>query len=178
MHWLLGMAYVKLDSLALAQIKLEEMKRIIADNAIDETNYRMGIYKYMLHLEACLAVKKTDKDLRTVENRIAMFDGPIKNKVKDHTSPFDLAFFNTSFGELYMEMNELDLAEIRLKKALEYNPNYALAHYNLEKVYSQKGEREKAQEALERFRELWNGADADVKELYSIAELTPTQKVF
>ena len=98
---------------------------------------------------------------------IKLFDGPIKIKVKDGGSTFDLAFFNTSFAELLMEptIDRFDDAEYRLKQALEYNPNYALAHYQLGKVYEKMKIIAKAKKHYEKFLDLWKDADEDLPEL-------------
>jgi hypothetical protein len=98
------------------------------------------------------------------------FDGAIKNKVKDHTSTFDLAFFNTSFGELFLlpQINKPEFAEKRFLMALDFNPNYAFAHYHLWKLYQSEGKTELATVYLKKFRDTWKDADNDVKKIYGI----------
>ncbi|MFQ5602943.1 MAG: tetratricopeptide repeat protein [bacterium] len=173
-HWLMGVIYAQTGVYARAQKELTDMEAIIQSNKINADNYRKVIYKYMLHLKACLAAKLGQ--IGPVLKIIKKFDGAIKMKIKDHDSPFDLAFFNTSFGKMFMEfkINRLDLAEARFKKALEYNSNYVWAHYHLWKLYRKAHTPEKARQALNKLQDLWHGAEADFKKIYDVPD-TPSE---
>ena len=63
-------------------------------------------------------------------------------------------------------INRPDLAEARLKLALNYNPNYALAHYDLWQLYLKTGDEEKSINHQNKFKLLWQQADEDVKGIY------------
>ncbi|MCK5367698.1 MAG: protein kinase, partial [Cyclobacteriaceae bacterium] len=169
LHWLLCLIYQKLNMVEETRKEINEMQSIIITNNINETNYRMYIYKYTLNLLAYQAAN--NGDIISLLNIIKQFDGPIKNKIKDHGSPFDLAFFNNAFGELFLhpKINREDYAEERFKKALEYNPNFAMAHYNLWKLYEKTNNINKANEEREIFANLWNDADIILKKLYEIS---------
>ena len=168
LHWLLGRVYLKLNRLEDARAELAQMEKLVAKHHINATNYRMGIYKFMLHLKALIAGYTSD--VSTIFDVIEEFDGPIRIKVKDHGNPFDLAYFNTSLGELFMvkNINRVDLAKERFNKALEYNPKYAPAHYFLWKLYQLSGEKEKAEAHRQVFTSVWQDADAIFKRIYGI----------
>ena len=145
------------------------MDLIIKTNNVTATNYRVRIYKNWLHLKACIAA--FENNIQEIFNSIEEFDGPIKDRVKDNTSPFGIAYFNNSFGELMMkpEIRNLDLAEKRFNKALEYNPNHALTHYNLAKLYEEIGNEEKLIIELQKCKTLWKHADPEFKNIYSVS---------
>lgn len=167
-HWLLCLIYFKLNRMEDALREINEMQSIIITNNINETNYRMYIYKYWLHLFACQAAN--NGDIIKLLNVVKKFDGPIKNKVRDHSSSFDLAFFNTAFGELFLhpKINREDYAEERFRKALEYNPNFAMAHYNLWKLYLNTNKKNEAKEKQEIFKKLCYDADIFFTKLYNL----------
>lgn len=168
LHWLLGILYLKLNKPARAQAELSIMRTLAEQNNISATNYKLDFYKYLLHLD--IAIKAYNSELPGMLSLIEEFDTSIKNKVKDHTSEFDLAFFNTSFGELMLlnQINRTDLAEKRFRKALEYNPNYALAHYNLWRLFQLKGQSDSANVHHEKLHKIWNGADLVVNQAYGV----------
>ena len=168
LHWLLGLNYLKLNQVANAKNELTQIEKLIRENSITATNYRMYIYKYYFHLKAELAAK--ENRLPEILECMNEFDGPIKDKVKDHTSPFDLAYFQNAFGEILVNLNpvQLDLAEQKFLAALEFNPNFALAHYNLWRLCEKKGETEKAAQEKEKFYDLWNNADEGVKGIFGV----------
>ena len=168
LHWLLGLLYLQTGRLQEAKRELQQMEDLISANGVSSTNYRMGIYKYALHLNACLAAR--EGDLATVQEIIKEFDGPIHDKVKDHGSPFDLAFFYTSFGELLQKppLNRPDLAQKQIDKALKYNANYAPAHYDKWSLQREDGASGDAELAI--FKSLWKNADAEVLRMYEVGE--------
>jgi tetratricopeptide (TPR) repeat protein len=168
MHWLSGYLHLLLDQPKEAVQEFEVMKELADNHDINATNYQADFYKFRLHLEC--ALKAYRSDLTGMLECIEEFDSSIKNKVKDHTSNFDLAFFNTSFGELMLwdKINQRHLAEERFLKALEYNPNYAFAHYNLWKLYDQEGNTDLASRHLNEFKKIWENADQEVKIKYQI----------
>ena len=168
LHWLLGLLYLKFNEPEFARTEIDQMEQIINLYAINDTNYRMGIYKNYLALKIFEAAYQGDEaEMLTYMER---FDGPIRSKIKDHGSPFDLAYVNTTFGELLMNepINRPDLAEARLKLALNYNPNYALAHYYLWQLYLKKGDEQKSMDHQNKFKSLWQQADEDVKGIYGL----------
>jgi len=67
------------------------------------------------------------------------------------------------------QINRLDIARVRLEMALEYNPNYALAHYHLWQLYRKIGNSEQANEHYDKFNKLWKGADPIVKQIYGLS---------
>ncbi|MFH1844907.1 MAG: protein kinase [bacterium] len=167
LHWLAGLLYLRLDRPDEARDELAQMEAIIADNQITYKNYWMGLYKYCLHLRACLAAR--DGDLELLGEQILQFDRRINTKVKNHSSPFDLAFFNTAFAELYLELGVpyYPQAAERLRHALAYNPDYPLAHHLSWRLGELRGDSEQAA-ARERFSELWRGADEPVRARYGL----------
>jgi len=95
---------------------------------------------------------------------IEEFDGPIRHKVADHGSAFNISFFNASFGEMLMRpnINRQDLAEKQLKKSLKYNPNNALSHFYLSRIYNKKGNSSQADFHRQKFSQIWKDADPDL----------------
>lgn len=168
LHWLLGLIYLELGNIERARQELEQMERIIHDRHINETNYYMLIYKYALHLQACIAARAGD--IGDLQHCIDEFDSSLWERVKDHTSPFGPAFLQTSFGELFCcpEIDRLGDAEERFKRALEYNEHYPFAHYNLWKLHHGLGNEEEAERSLRNFHELWKNADDELKRIYGI----------
>jgi tetratricopeptide (TPR) repeat protein len=169
-YWLVGLINLKLNEISDAKQELAKMKEIITANGITATNYRINLYKFYLHLKVHIAA--AEQDLSEIRRIFRIFDGPIRDKVKDQTSLYDLAFLNDSFGKLLMDtgLGTLNMAEERFKKALDYNPNFAFTYHNLSRLYVTQGEQEKAAEALSRFKVLWDRADPEVKRLYGLAE--------
>jgi tetratricopeptide (TPR) repeat protein len=140
-----------------------DMKNIIATYKIDEFHYD-NIYKFYNDITINLLIKqgKIDK----AKEIISIFDNEIYDKVKDwHYTFFDVAFFNTEFGRLFLETNHLDLAKERFLKALKYNPNYALAHYYLSLCLKKMNLPDEAEKHLEQFNKMIPQADKEYFDL-------------
>ena len=75
-------------------------------------------------------------------------------------------------------INRPDLAEARLKLALNYNPNYALAHYDLWQLYLKTGDEPKSMDHQNKFKLLWQQADEDVKRIYGFWNLKSKTQIF
>ncbi len=164
-HWLLTILYLKLRQKDKADKEILEMDSLINYYKISETDYN-EILKYRLHIEGVKAAM--DGNIRRLRSVVEAFDGPIKWKIKDHTSTFDLAFFNNSFGELYFQLGQPELAKQRFEKALEYNENYARAHYNLSILYEKEGRSEEANKEKEIFNKLWKNDNAPPQLFFNI----------
>jgi tetratricopeptide (TPR) repeat protein len=72
---------------------------------------------------------------------------------------FDVAFFNTEFGRLFLETNHLDLAKERFLKALKFNPGYTLAHYYLSICLKKMNLPDESEEHLKEFNKMISTAD-------------------
>ncbi len=168
LHWLLGILYLKLNKPDSAQYEFDIMTDLITEHKIDRTNYLMRLYKSWLHLGA--AIDAYHGKPEGVMKCIREFDGPLHDRIKDHSSVFDLAFFNTSLGELLLheKIYDAEMAEMRFKEALKYNPNYALAHYHLWKLYEAENKNELAEQHLNHFRNIWENADPEVKQQHGV----------
>jgi tetratricopeptide (TPR) repeat protein len=165
LHWLLARIYLRLNKIEDFRRELSQMEAIIKENNINSIHYRRGIFKYYQHLKALSAAKfKPFRDLIQIIN---LFDGPINIKIADGGSAYDLAFFYTAFGELLMKTSpeRYEMAEQRLFQALDYNPNYALAHYHLGKLYEYQKKYIKALNHVKKFLDLWKDADEDLPEV-------------
>jgi serine/threonine protein kinase/Tfp pilus assembly protein PilF len=166
LHWLLGLIYLRMGQWDDAKQELKEMDKLISDHHIDAANYTMFLYKSTRHLRACLAAK--EGDFKTVNDFEADLDGPLKTKVKDHASPFDLAFFYTELGKLYLEprINRADYAEDCFKKSLIYNSHFPFAHHQLWLLYRRMNKPEQAAEHRNQLNEIWKNADPEWKAIY------------
>ena len=173
LHWLVARLYLCTNYKRNFSDELAEFKRIIKQNNINANNYRRSVYKFYLHLKACSAAKKGN--LSELLDTIKEFDGPIRYKVSDLVSQFDLAYFNTCFAELLMQkpLERYDLAAKRLEKALAYNPNFALAYYQLYQLNKLRGEIAESTEHAKRFLYLWRNADRDLPQIAQILSGMP-----
>lgn len=151
MHWLLGQLYFYLGKPGKFRQELEEMENIIAEYEINEHNYN-EVYKFYMHL---LALKHAnDQNIKGLNEIYGIFNGPLYDKIKDWSSPFDIAYFNTEFGILYLKHHETQKALKALNKALEYNNNYALAHLHLIELYLVTGNEKLQEKHHEAYREV------------------------
>lgn len=163
MHWLLGQLYIKLGDIEHANQEIAQMETINNRYHINQFNYNEN-YKYYLHLKSLIAAKNGEID--QLDDIVAIFNGEIHDKIKDWSSPFDLAYFNTEFGRMYLQLGENSKAENCFREALLYNPNYALAHYYYAKLYAKIGDENKEKIHKDKFVKLWSGADEKAKNQY------------
>jgi tetratricopeptide (TPR) repeat protein len=159
LHWLHAVINVKLGRISTAKDMLSQMKRIISENDINITNYRMGILKYMYHLKALIYA--AEENYQQIVSIIGLFDGGLKHKIKDHGNPFDLSFFYTEFADIFLSTTNpnVNYAKGLLEKALLYNPNYPFALYKLRKIHENENNIEQVHTLNERLNVVWSNAD-------------------
>ncbi len=166
LHWLLGLIYLRMGRQEAARQELDEMEKLVAANGIDAANYIRFLYKSTLHLRACIAAKTGD--FQTVNKFYEALDGPLKTRVKDNGSAFDLSFFYTALGELYLEpaIAKPAYAEECFKKSLEYNPFFPFAHHRLWMLYLRENKLEQAAGHRRELEKVWKDADPEWKTIY------------
>lgn len=166
MHWLLGQLYLKMDQKNKVIKEIMQMDSICQMYNIDQFNYN-EIYKYYLHLKSLLC--KEENNIECLNEIVYKFDNELNDKVKDWSSPFDLAYFYTEFGTMYSQLNHIDKAITLFNKALKYNPNFAMAHYHIANAYNNNGNIDMGNKHKRKFEGLWQHADLNAKELYSFS---------
>ena len=95
-HWLLGLVSYISGNSERTQNEINQMDDLITKFRINNTNYH-AILKFKLSLDYLIALSRND--METINSIFNEFDFSIKYKVKDWFSFFDLAFFNTLFGD-------------------------------------------------------------------------------
>jgi Tfp pilus assembly protein PilF len=159
LHWIISRICIETNNSVMLRSEMLDMKNIIATYKIDEFHYD-NIYKFYNDITINLLVKQGKID--EVKEIISIFDGEIYNKIKDwHYTFLDVAFFNTEFGRLFLEINSLDLAKERFLKALKYNPNYTLAHYYLSICLKKMNLPVEAEKHMEEFNKMISNADKE-----------------
>jgi Tfp pilus assembly protein PilF len=73
-----------------------------------------------------------------------------------------------NLGELYLRENNVELALMHFRRAVEKNPNFAMGHRGLGKAYLALGEQDNARESFEQSLEL---APNDQESLYELARI-------
>jgi serine/threonine protein kinase/Tfp pilus assembly protein PilF len=158
LHWLKALIALRTHDAPTAEGELAAMENIIKTNQVSAKRYN-EIYKFWLLLRAHLDA--AHGHLNGCTEAAAAFDGPFRSKVKDGGSCFDLAYLNTELGRLIVNsrLGLPQLAEDRFRRALEYNPRYAAAHYALYTLYDSLHRTQDAQTELALFQKQWSGAD-------------------
>jgi tetratricopeptide (TPR) repeat protein len=162
LHWILSRIYFETNNAVKLHLEMHKMEYIISRNNINEFNYNM-IYKFYEDINIRILIKtgKIDK----AKEIIAIYDNEIYNKIGDWGQHFDVAYFNTEFGKLFLETNHIDLAKERFLKALAYNPNYYLAHYYLSLCYKKINLPDEAKKHREEFNKMIPHADKEYIDL-------------
>jgi|GEM_PF-357923 len=158
LHWILSRIYFETNNSAMLHSEIQDMENIISSNKIDEFNYNM-IYKFYEDINIRILIKagKIDKAKEIID----IYDNEIYNKIGDWGQPYDIAYFNTEFGKLFLETSHIDLAKERFLKALAYNPNFSLAHYYLSLCLKKMNLPDEAEKHLEEFNKIVSKADKE-----------------
>jgi serine/threonine protein kinase/Tfp pilus assembly protein PilF len=165
MHWLLAKLYYKLGQVQNAEAEMRMMEQIIERYEVNANNYNeiLKFYSDLKFTEYC-----QNQNINGINQIITLFDELIGKKIKDWSSPYDPAFFNTEFGITLLENQYNELATLRFQKALEYNPNYAVANYYLYHINMNQLDTVKAEEYKTVFFEILDSADVKFLNLYGI----------
>jgi serine/threonine protein kinase/Tfp pilus assembly protein PilF len=163
LHWLYAVSCLALQKVNDASQEVCMMEKIINENQISAHNYRRGIYKYWLHLQAMLAARQGDVNglLEIMKKMDA-----IPEKIKDVQTIFDYPFFCQSFADLLLQVKRPDLALDRLKQALALTPWNGFVHCRLWQEYRRRGNGEMAEKHFQLARRIWVGADEEWLNIY------------
>jgi len=143
---------------------MNDMEDIIKKNNVNKfKNYNMVLKFYLdIRIHQLFREKKTDE----ATELIRVFDNEIYSKVKDWNYPFDIAFFNSEFGKLYLEAGNLDLARERFEKALAYNSKYIFAHLGLAVYFEKTGNEDEKRLHFSQFSNAAEKADPELQMLF------------
>lgn len=166
-HWLKALGHLKTGDINAARAIQDQFSQWVLARGGWEAQYKSNLHKFNIHLRACVAAH--DKKTNTLDAAVAeLNDSVLRVKIKDHSSPFDLAYFNTSFAGLYLDLKQPEKAAECLKNAFGYNPNYALAHYYTWQMHEGQKNEEEAAQARTKFVQAWHGADSEAKSRYGL----------
>jgi hypothetical protein len=163
LHWLYAVSCLAMQKQNEANQEALVMEKIIKENQISAHNYRRGIYKYFLHLQATLAARQGD--VNGLLEIMKTMDG-IPEKIKDVQTIFDYPFFCQSFADLLRQVKRTDLGLERLNQALALNPWNGFVHCHLWQEYRRRGNSEMAEKHHQLAQQAWAGADAEWKKIY------------
>ena len=152
--WLLCQVYLRHNDISNAKKEFKKLKDNVEQNNYSPLNYN-EVFKYYLHCKVLLAL--VQNDTTQIDEIVKLFNGLLKDKIKDWSSPYDLAFFNTEFGKIYLQMNKTHKAQSRFEAALDYNPNCPLANLYLSEIYYKISDKKNASDHLSRYKKIWKG---------------------
>jgi tetratricopeptide (TPR) repeat protein/DNA-binding winged helix-turn-helix (wHTH) protein len=144
--------------LALERGDLATAERLMATaetiRALDRGN--RGYERWRPYFRGYLALK-SGRAAEAVEH--------FKAALKHRPLVFNIDAYEDCLANAYLELGRLDEAIAEYERILRLNPNYPLAQFHLGQAYERKGDAARARSAYERFRQIWQAADADIPEV-------------
>jgi len=162
--------------IAARLVKVDEARKMLAEikPLLDkaETPFTRNKIRHRLNLleaEIFLAEKTPDQAVTVLEN---MTHEPIPNLSTDSYGPYNLPFRQDFLARAYIQAGRLDDAIKEYEKKIVFNPvdkDYHLIHpvyhYQLAKLYQDKGLNAKAIEQYEKYLTIMRDADAGIAEV-------------
>ena len=165
--WERGLIQLKLQNMPAARGALSQLRNILHSNLITAMNYKPA-YKYYLHLLAAISAEEGN-----IQDAAAAIDDLkyIESKLGYWSTPYDMAFFFDAIGQIFENMKQLPDAEKAYRKALSYNPYYALARFHLAKLLKSKNSLDAARQEMQAFLKDWQKADPDCIEMIEARQI-------
>lgn len=151
-HWLLCQLYYKDGNKEGVEEEMLQMKQLIEAYRIDATNYN-EILKFYLHCQA-IGYASTG-NVEKVDEITVTFTTEIRDKIKDWSSPFDLAYFGSELGNIYLDLDKLGQAERCFQVALDYNPNFAQALTGMASIAARQNNTDLAEQYKKQYQAVW-----------------------
>jgi len=153
----IGKIYARLNRLKEAGQMLENLKSLVGDvlaaSGIGRSNQTDQAAFYLLEGEINLAQKRFEEAINSFEMAANLRSGMLEDSLA-------LAYFKSGkldkSIEKYQEFLKTDVL------GYEGQELWILAHYQLGKLYEQRGESAEAVKSYERFLEIWKDADPDL----------------
>jgi len=147
-HWLRGLILLRLQKEKSEGDPLADLRRELE---------RKGSLKdgwLLAHLKGELALQRRD------------FDGAIESfqEALDF-GPLDRSFYLAALANAYEQSGNLSNAVSEYNQALEFNPNNAIASFELARAYERMGKMSEAENAYRNVLQIWSSADETIKEL-------------
>ncbi len=159
--WLNGLIELERKNLGGASQALEQLRTALDAGSVTATNYK-PVYKYWLHLLACVraAEGRRDEAMRALNDLRA-----IQYKLGYWGTPYDRAFFLNEIGMVFERIGGMKDAGDSYRQALAYNSHYALSHFYLARILQNDRKVVEARQEAEQFLREWQSADPGVLEL-------------
>ena len=161
LHWIMSRIYFETGDKRSLNSEMNDMEDIIKKNNVNKFNNYNMVLKFYLDIRIHQLFRENKPD--EAKELVRVFDDDIYNKVKDWNYPFDIAFFNSEFGKLYLEAGDLDLARERFEKALSYNSKYIFAHLGLAVYFGKTGNEDDERLHFSQFSNAVEKADPELQ---------------
>ena len=143
-HWLRGRALLALKREDDLHDELAQLEQAVT--AKGGLKYRWFIY----HLQGEMALQGGD-----FERAVDSFENALQ------LAPRDRSFYLSALAGAYAKSGQIQNALSQYDAALEFNPNNAMAHFEVANIYKRNGRLSDAVEAYKRVVEILAGADEE-----------------
>jgi len=164
-NFFLGLIDLKQENLYSAKARLAAIRPLLAE-ADTQSKDQAQLFHDILYAEVLLAQDSIEKSIMVGQNT-----SKYRNEIPDEM------FFVTPHiprdvtARAYLEKGEIDKAILEYEKLVDPDPNKRnnflirpTWHYELAKLYAQRGLKAKATEQYEKFLDIWKNADEDLPE--------------
>ncbi len=159
--WLNGLIELERKNLDGAHQALERLRTALDAGSVTATNYK-PVYKYWLHLLACVRAAEGRRD----EAILALNDlRAIQHKLGYWSTPYDRAFFLNEIGIVCEKISRTKEAGDSYRQALAYNSHFALSHFHLAHILQNDRQVAEARQEAEQFLREWQNADSGIPEI-------------
>jgi tetratricopeptide (TPR) repeat protein len=167
-HLLMGYIEIKQNNLDSARTKLMAIHSLLPDVNVWYEEATLFCY-HLLYAELLLAEDSLDESIEIFKQQpyFEVKYPPLLGYVVGIHIPFD----RSVAARAHYKEGDLDSAIIEYEKIVDPDPNnrglaliHPLWHYELAKLYEERGEKQKAIAEYEKFLDLWKNADDDLPE--------------
>src|SRR4030042_5595205 len=128
--WLEGLIEIERVNLSGANAARAQLRRMLDANSIPARNYKPA-YKHWLHLLASVRTAEGKKEEAIQAIRDLEW---VKEKLGYWSTAYDYAYMMDSIGPLFEKLGIPQEAEQSYRQALNYNTQFALAHFHLSQM--------------------------------------------